>query len=300
MTTHASLVPLASVVPGSYGQAAIVSSGPNRRDNGPSLVKPSGKLARLFVDLVEGFDERELAILFYRSFPAVSASKLQELGDDFGTCRERVRQIESQCIKILKRRLSAARYRPLLEVSSEISAAVGMAVPLHWAEAAGFVTPQSRFGRGKVKSPESFMRTFLFGWGTSYELRDEWIIRKPVARHISKTQSITRSLLKKGAVPAEQVTSRVVALGIRQDVVRQWISRFGQARFIGSSAIRWKGTLADKAVALLGYAKEPMTNQGISELLGPSHSIESLNNYLSVDHRFERIRRGLYRLRGSD
>ena len=259
--------------------------------------KSSPRLVGLFGSLVEGFDDRQLRVLFRRTFQAVSALTLQDLGNEFGVCRERVRQIESDCVAVVRRRLAAPRYRPLLEASQKVSSALGVAVPLTMAEAAGYVRGESPAAMEENLSPELFLHGFLLSEGGSYEARAGWMIKRPASPFIRKTRMITSSLLKHSPASADRLLERVCALGIHREVAPHWVASFGEARLVGRLAIRWQGNLADKAVALLECGREPMTNRQILELLGSSRTIETLNNYLSVDLRFERYKRGLYGLK---
>ena len=293
MTSHdTNLVPFPSVRP--RGMRRLASAATHN-----SLILPdsSNRLVRLFEDLLEGFDERRLRIVYLRTFQTPSGPTLQNLGNIFGVSRERVRQIESSCIKTIARRLETARFRPLIEASARIAAEIGLAVPVSMARAAGLLSTRLPIGSIVSASSESFLRAFLVSQGGSYELRDGWMIKRPAARYIRKTRIVTNSLLRRGPASADQVIAKVCALGFRRDVTPQWISAFGQVRILGSAAIRWRRSMADKAVALLEYQGEPMSRRGISELMGFPHNITALSNCLSMDDRVERIRRDLYGLR---
>src|SRR5580704_2393154 len=92
--------------------------------------KSPGELAALYASLLEGFDKRDRRILLLRTFRTFSARTLQELGDYFGVSRERIRQVESTCITVIKRRLKAARFRPLVDASARLAETIGLAVPI--------------------------------------------------------------------------------------------------------------------------------------------------------------------------
>ena len=141
------------------------------------------------------------------------------------------------------------------------------------------------------------MRAFLLCWGESYEVRNQWIIQRPALKFIRETQRMISPLLKCGPTPTGPLLRKACALGLRPDVAPQWISDFCQARILGPVAIQWKGSLADKTVALLEYSGEPMGIRTISELLGPSHNIGSLWNFLAREKRIRRVKRGVYALR---
>ena len=287
-----SLVPFPSIRWSGMGRLARVA----QRDNFP-LPDSSKQRVRLFEALLDGFDERQLRIVYLRTFQTLSGRTLQELGNDFGVSRERVRQIESNCIQTMARRLETARFRPLIAASATIASEIGLAVPVTMARAAGFLSSRLPIGSIATASPESFLRAFLLWRSGSYELRNGWMIKQPAARYIRKTRIVGNSLLRRGPASADQLIAKVCALGFRRDVVPQWVSAFGQVRILGSVAVRWRGSMADKAVALLEYQGGPMSRRGISELLGFPHSIMALSNCLSADERVERLKRDVYALR---
>jgi Sigma-70, region 4 len=229
--------------------------------------------------------------LFLRTFRTLSASTLQELGDYFGVSRERIRQVESACTKVIRRRLETARFRPLVEASARFTETIGLAIPISVAETAGLCGIS-----GESIERASFMRCFLLWLSGSYEVTDEWVIKQPVNQSIWKTQRVTKSLLGRGPASSEELIGNVCALGFRKDVARQWVSKFGQVRVLGPMAIRWEGSLADKATAILEFQSEPMNKGRISELLGSDHSIRTLSNYLSADERFKRFGPDLFGL----
>ena len=256
--------------------------------------KSPGELAGLFESLLNGFGKRHRRILFLRTFRTLYPCSLQELGDSYGVSRERIRQIESTCIKVIKSRLKTARFRPLIDASAKFAETFGLAVPIRVAEAAGLCRISGESTERKNRA--SFMRGFLLWLWGSYEVRDEWVIKRPANQAIRETQRVTRVLLRGGPASTEELIEKVCALGFRKDMSLQWVSTFGQVRVLGSAAIRWEGSLADKATAILEFQGVPMSREGISELLGPDHCIRTLGNYLSSDKRFRRLGRDLFGL----
>ena len=115
------------------------------------------------------------------------------------------------------------------------------------------------------------------------------MIKRPADELIRKTQCVAKSLLRRGPAPTEELIEKICALGIRNDVILQWLSTFGQVRILGSVAIRWGGSLADKATVILEFQNEPMSRQRILGLLGPGYSIGAVTNFLSADERFNRF-----------
>jgi len=249
--------------------------------------KSPGEHLGLYRGLLNSFDKRDLRILSLRTFRPFSALSLQELGDYFGVSRERIRQVESTCIEVIKSRLKTARFRPLIEASARLAETIGAAVPITVAEAAGlWGIPGQSIER---ENHASSMGGFLLWLSGSYEVKNKWVIRQPASQLIWETQRVSKSLMRDGPASIEELVEKVCALGFRKDISRQWVSTFGQVRILGSMAIRWEGNLADKATAILEFQSEPMSKERISELLGSDHSIRTISNYLSADERFKRF-----------
>ena len=232
--------------------------------------------------------------MYLRTFRTASGRTLQDLANDFGVTRERVRQIESDCIKIIKLRLKTVRFRPLVDASARIAETIGLAVPISMAEAGGLGGISGESIERENRS--SLMRGFLLSLCGSYQVKNEWVVKRPANHWIRKTQRVINSLLRGGPASSEELVEKVCALGFRKDVTRQWVSTFGQVRVLAPKAIRWEGSLADKATAILEFQREPMSKERISELLGPDHCTRTLSNYLSTDERFKRFGLNLFGL----
>jgi len=251
-----------------------------------SAHRSPSELVGLFEGLLTGFNKRDQRILFLRTFRTLSASSLQELGDSYGVSRERIRQVESTCIKVINSRLKTARFRPLVEASARFAKTIGPAVPISVAEAAGFGVSGEWIRRENLASS---MRGFFLWLYGSYKVKDGWMIKQPANQLIGKTKRVTRSLLRRGPASTEKLIEKVCALGISKDAALQWVSTFGRVRVFGPLAIRWEGNLADKTAAILEFRGESMSRTHISELLGPDQNVRTLSNFLSKDERFKRL-----------
>ncbi len=251
--------------------------------------------------ILSGFDERDLAILAGRTFRLRGRLGLQELGDRFGITRERVRQLEAKHVELLRKRLCRSAFKPLTAAADRVRNAIGLAVPVAFAESAHLL-PQVATDDAPSSAVVD-LPPFLLWVTDEYEIAKQWLIRKPAQDVIRNTQHCVTQALRNGSACPSDVSAGLRDLGLRLDFVPPWVTQFCKLRTLDGVMVRWAGSLADKAAAVLELKGQPLSRDEIAALIGDDRSIRTLANYLFSDPRFRRVgpdRFGLSTWEGSE
>jgi hypothetical protein len=231
--------------------------------------------------LLEGFDDRARRILAERLLATSSPTTLDALGQEFSLTRERVRQVEVAIRKKISKRLEFPAYQSVVRAGEALSSQLGLAFPSTEA-----IRTVALFASSTVTAANPFLLPLLLWIGGPYEERDGWMVRRPYAANMALLESVLPSTAE--VVTFEELSIQLNELGVNSTHHKQLIGFLG-CRQIEDQVLTWRGSLADKAYALLSAAREPLTREQISSQIPEDHSIRTLGNYLYYDKRFRRI-----------
>jgi hypothetical protein len=231
--------------------------------------------------LLEGFDDRARRILAERLLATSSPTTLDALGQEFSLTRERVRQVEVAVRKKISKRLEFPAFQNIVRAGEALSTQLGLAFP-----SAEAIRTASLFASSTVTAANPFLLPLLLWIGGPYEEREGWMVRRPYAANMALLESVLPSTAE--VVAFEELSIQLNELGVNSTHHKQLIGFLG-CRQIENQVLTWRGSLADKAFALLSAAREPLTREQISAQIPEEHSIRTLGNYLYYDKRFRRI-----------
>ena len=198
---------------------------------------------------------------------------LQELGERFGLSRERVRQIEVKAREMATSLVITAPNTALAAVVEQVHS-IGPSFSVRELEdALGFPT-----GWPEIQ-PEVRLVLFLAG---PFKCDADQFYREGFARHI---RQVLQNLNQTATLT--EVHEELLVLGITPDQADLILSSSPGIRIVGDHVIRWEGTLADKAAAVLSARQRVMTVAELHEDIGEGH-INTLKNYVGSDFRFQR------------
>ncbi len=229
----------------------------------------------------ETLNDLQLAIVDRRLHALERPAKLDDLGRGTGISRERVRQIEAKVAD----RASAHLRRvdmPAHRIAARLGTHLGVASQLDALRATG--SPIEELG---LDVGDQDARALLWLAGP-YELREDWLIRRPAAEVIDETKEVLRIATSHGPTPVEGVVDALTLYGIPPAQAREWIVSVSAYRIEDDLVFSWSGSMADKAVTILSIDKRPMTAEELHERLGGKASVRGLANQLSVDPRVKR------------
>lgn len=232
-------------------------------------------LAALLDDALLSIGGRGLRILSSRLF-ADSPATLEQLGQEFGVTRERVRQIESK---------SHAQATVLLDddgpvhgVATAVRALVGPLLPL------GVLLDRVPALAQKVEAVNQPAWRVLDRLDDAYEIEDGWC----AAPTLEAARADTRTVLEDLANPHGVVTLDDVQLaGLPWETLRNWLAHCGLP-LDDAHVFLQTSSVADRAAALLSVAGEPLSPDELIDRMSVERSARSLRNQLAEDVRFVR------------
>jgi RNA polymerase sigma factor (sigma-70 family) len=244
--------------------------------------------AELLQGLVGALDDRARQILARRFF-ADRPDTLDEIGQDLGVTRERVRQIESRARADVVQALDSGA---LGAVSAAIRDLIGTVLPL--GDLLRLIPALAR----PVQAAGQPAWRVLDRLDDAYEIKDGWCAAPTILS--AQTETVTR---------LQEHTNRhgVAAIGDLPALnpnlpaesafasMRTWLNYCG---FVvdGEHVFTRFQSAGDRAAAILSVTGSPMSPQDILDRLGVERSLSSLKNAMASDDRFERVDRDKWAL----
>src|SRR4051795_12337283 len=121
-----------------------------------------------------------------------------------------------------------------------------------------------------------------------YEVRSGWLIHRPALAVIGDTKDILYGLTAHGPVPVTTAEDALARYGIPPEATRPWIVSVSAFRIEQDMVIPWTGSVADKAVAILGLEGRPMSGEELVARIGGKAHTRNLSNQLGSDPRVKR------------
>ena len=245
--------------------------------------------AELLQRSVGRLEDRGRQILARRFF-AGRPETLDELGQDLGLSRERVRQIEASARSDMVEALESGGV--LGTVSAAVRELVGTVLPL-----ADLLTLIPALARPVEAVGQSAWRV-LDRLDDAYEIKDGWCASPTVLS--AQTETLARlqeqanrhgvaSIGDLGPLNPNQPEESVLAS------LRDWLSYCGCV-VDGDYVFTRIQSVGDRAAAILSVGGSPMSFQDILDRLGVERSPGSLRNAMASDDRFERVDRDRWAL----
>lgn len=248
-------------------------------------------------------DRRQQEI--FRRRIELNAPTLEQLGEEMSITRERVRQLQ----KTAEERVSAAvREREGSEIrwrAAQLRQQLGTAIAYAGAAAQAALSAATRAIPGDSGPAEALLLwlagKYRLDKQTGWLFLDADYVRGKVGPLGDFGPPARAALLRQvagdeGVVDIAALRSRAAAAGLVAPAADDWIGLCPFRDFDGT-LILWQGSVADKAEALLGILKRPVTADELNELIGERHSLRSLRNRLLDDDRFVRTDRSRMGLR---
>lgn len=239
------------------------------------------KLASAAITVLSGFDDRDLRILRERTLAYGRQTTLEELGQSFDLTRERVRQIETSILKKINRRLTFPEHRLIPVAAKSLSEQLGVVFQQKRLDELVSLASSSDIA---VSCPD--LLPLLLWLGGPYSQDGPWIVKKPVPETLLSLREVVPVMGTETKLYDFQ--RALSAIGVRNLDVGA-IEALCDCRVLGDQVITWRGSLADKAAAILHVNGSPMTREQISVAIPDEHSIRTLGNYLCADKRFVRL-----------
>ena len=212
---------------------------------------------------------------------------LQELGNELGITRERVRQLEVKVREQFLQEATSPSSRPLIRAAGRLRQRLGRAVPVSDLKEMFRVDVEA--DRELLPLSATMEKALLWLAGPYRESQVGWLVLENLdvaTQTLAQLQSATAN----GPLSEESVIELVGQLGILPAYVKDWINSFGRFQFRDGFVIRWSGSFADKAEQILLLAGEPLSRDEIVRRVGESVSRGPVSS-LPADSRFMRVSR---------
>ncbi len=210
---------------------------------------------------------------------------LQELGNELGITRERVRQLEVKVREQFLQEATSPSARPLIRAAGRLRQRLGRAVPISELTETLHIDVES--DPDLLPLSATLEKALLWLAGPYRESQAGWLVLENV-EVAAQTLALLQSATQSGPLSEESVIELVGRLGILPAFVKDWINSFGRFQFRDGSFIRWSGSFADKAEQILLLAGEPLSRDEIVRRVGESVSRGPVSS-LPADLRFMRV-----------
>ena len=252
------------------------------------LPKPAdltSDLDTLMRDITSVLDSRQRLILERRTLSGDPAT-LQELADELGVTRERVRQIQVKLEGRLAELILLPRFRVLQWRGSTLSSALGVMAPVDSDPTSAVI---DRAVRGASVESLPMLKALMFRLAGGYEERDGWLVREN--EQAIDDAGLARLADENGLLPITTVYDWLSERGLVPEFHDLWIELCGRFRRSGDILAVWTGSVVDKCVALLAVRGTPADVPMLVDEVGEGHGVNSTRNRFFEDERLIRVSR---------
>ena len=234
-------------------------------------------------DIIESWvadlPEREGYVFRNRVAQIGGSYTLQQLADDIGISRERVRQLEKRVLSkftSLTRKAAASPIRWRIETIRQI---VGTAAPLRQVEQV------LRPNNGQTDH-----RSVLLRLAGPYDITGDWLVLKSALDN-DPTGRVCEMADETGFIDEDLADHELMRWGLSQPYHREWLTRTGRIREFNGRLARWDGSIRDKLITGLADLGRPATLDTLLDYVQEDTSKGTALNAFSSDHRVVRVNR---------
>ena len=228
----------------------------------------------------EGLNDRNRSIFSTRIARPDNPRTLQDIGDEYGVSRERIRQLEGVLLKKLTAFIDSEAGNPIRWRVNTLRARISVASPDRYIET--LLAPPSE--------PSGDYRFLLLEFAGPYEVSDRWLIRQS-AKEDDPTPAIREMTDEVGRIDRSRAAEALHAWGLDSSLHESFMARDQKLCNIHGLLVRWDGSLGDKLVFLLDELGEPTSAENLLELLKEDRAVVSVKTALYQDGRFVRSNR---------
>ena len=230
------------------------------------------------IDLwVSSLSERERGIFLDRIACVDGKSTLQELANDLGVTRERVRQVEKKLVRKFESHMRRSSGSAVHWRAETIRNFVGVARPL--VEIEPLLLPRS----GQLD-----YRDVLLTLAGPYIIRGKWLLLT-AAIESDPTTDIIVKLDEFGFIDQHFASTELSNWGLASSLHKEWLLDTGKFKEFNGKLARWDVGIGDKVVAGLADLGQPATVDEILDHIQSDRTRGSAVNAISWDPRIVRV-----------
>ena len=228
---------------------------------------------------VDDLPEREGYIFRKRVAHIGGSYTLQQLADEVGVTRERVRQLEKRVLSKFTSFTRTAAASPIKWRIETIKQMVGTAAPLRQLV--------------EVLRPDNVRtdyRPVLLRFAGPYDITGDWIVLRSAVDN-DPTGKVCEMADEIGFIDQDLVERELTRWGIDPAYHREWLTRTGKIREFNGRFARWEGSIGDKLIIGLADLGRPATLDALLDHVQEDRTKGSALNALSGDDRVVRVNR---------
>ena len=226
----------------------------------------------------EKLELRERTIFTARLSSLHRSRKLEELANDFGVTRERIRQVEVRVHKKLRRFLESSAAAPIVWRANSVRTKLGVAAP-------------EAVAAELLSAPEGGpdYRAIILDLAGPY-LRDDdgWLIDIS-AQESDPTPTILAEADEVGRVNELSAQLEFSKWGLEESLHKAWLLRFPGVREFNGQIVKWGNAIPDRLAFALADLERPATIDELMDHVAEETSRNSALNALSSDPRTIRV-----------
>ena len=218
-------------------------------------MQPSDDIAH-FEDWLAEVEPRALSLLERRVFSDGPRPTLEEIGEEWGVTRERVRQIEAKTLKSIDRVFGGA----LASAASPLRKAAGFVLPL---ERFQLVTDLIASGATRPTTIAAVLRHYSGPWVVD----ETWIHHESLSDRLQEARSAVAASTDENGLLSDDAPSRLDGLfACEEDQLLYFRTALGVIQLSGQWSTR--DSLRARVVAALRHLGRPATKSEIAEAAG--------------------------------
>ena len=228
---------------------------------------------------VDDLPEREGYIFRKRVAQIGGSYTLQQLADEVGITRERVRQLEKRVLSKFMSFTRTAAASPIKWRIETIKQMVGTAASL------GQVVQVLRPNNGQTD-----YRSVLLRLAGPYDITGDWVVLRSAVDN-DPTGKVCEMADEIGFLDQDLVERELTKWGLHPAYHREWLTRTGKIREFNGRLARWEGSIGDKLIIGLADLGHPATLDTLLDHVQEDRTKGSAFNAVSGDHRVVRVNR---------
>ena len=226
---------------------------------------------------VSSLSERERVIFLSRIACVDGKPTLQDLADDLGVTRERIRQIEKKLVSKFESHMRKSSGLPVHWRAETIRNFVGVARPFVEIE------PLLLSASGQLD-----YKHVLLNLAGPYDIRGKWLLLR-AAIESDPTEDIIVKLDEFGFIDHHFASTELSNWGLDSSLHKEWLLDTGKFKEFNGKLARWDVSIGDKVVAGLADLGKPATLNEILDHIQSDRTRGSAVNAISSDPRIVRV-----------
>lgn len=241
-------------------------------------------LSDLYLQLLSRFSPGRQLVLTKRIL-STEPTTLQQLGTERGVSREAIRQDERYLLNEMTSMFQLDMFAPFVWRAHDLANELGHQSPVDLPSTVQAIAHALRDVDGANRDEILFL---LLRQAGPYKEQDGWFI-KEASSGLPTMAQFWESLDGRKVAKINDLRDWLSENKIRTEHHETWITQSDKCRIIGDDVLRWQGSVADKAEALLSIDPVPHTTHQINEKINEDHSPRSVRNRILGDDRFVRL-----------